>query len=134
MRFMKNTRTGVVMNYNAAVIAAGKKEIVECNELGVPIGKPDTSVDELYAKIAELEKIIKEKDLQLDMLSVALAEKEAELAAKATGEEKLRTELEEKKLDELRAIAAEAGIENTAAMKKSAVIDAIIDAKGNSGE
>ena len=53
-RFMLNKKTRAIFPYEPDTIL-GNDDMIECNELGVPIGRPDVQIDQTDAKIAEIE-------------------------------------------------------------------------------
>lgn len=125
-RFMKNTRTGAIFPYNAELMRLGRNHIVECNEQGVPVGRPETAVDKLYEQLAEKDKVIANLEIRIATLENALSNAEAKLAEVSTDVEKRRKELEDMNMDELRKIAAGMDVPS-ANLKKGALIEAILD-------
>jgi uncharacterized small protein (DUF1192 family) len=123
-RFMKNTVTGVIFRYRAEDMQANSK-LVECTEDGVIFGKSTVPVDELYARIAELERIVAEKDIRIAALENAISSAAAEKTEKKNTETK---ELEDLKVDDLKTLAVDLGI-NIDGMKKADIIAAIIAKK-----
>ena len=125
-RFMKNTKTGVIFPYNAESMRLDRKHLVECNAAGVPVGVPESSIDDLHRHITALEAENAALKSERDLLAARLAQAETALRNAETPETKRRLELESMKVDELRDIAATLGIEELAGLKKNAIIDAIL--------
>lgn len=125
-RYMVNTRTKVVWAYNANAMRLNS-DLVECNEIGVPIGRPETVTDDLYDKIIELEGVIAEKDLRISALESRLAAAEAELKAATVNPRK--EELNELNLAELRKLAESMDLDIPVRSSKSEFIDAIYAAE-----
>lgn len=130
-RFMKNTKTGVIFPYDSDSMRLGRKNLVECNAAGVPVGVPDTSIDDLVKRIDGLEKDLAAVRAERDLLASRLAQAENKLREAEDPTFKRRRELESKKLDELRSLADALGIPDAASMKKAAVIDAIMFAEAH---
>lgn len=125
-RFMKNTKTGVIFPYNAESMRLDRKHLVECNAAGVPVGVPETSIDDLHRHITALEAENAALKSERDLLAARLAQAETALRNADSPEIKRRRELEEKKVDELRDLAATLGIVELVGLRKSEIIDAIL--------
>ena len=109
-RYMKNPDTGVIFAYCAEDMRANRK-LVECTADGVVFGKSTTPTDELYARIAELERMIEKKNIRIEALESTIATMEGmkDDDAAANGENK-RKELEDLKVEDLKTLAADLGL------------------------
>lgn len=72
-RYMKNPDTGVIFEYRAEDMAANNR-LVECTADGVVFGKSTTPVDDLYARIVDLEREVEEKNLRIAALESQIAQ------------------------------------------------------------
>ena len=124
-RFMVNTKTGVIFPYDVVALKANKN-VVECNASGVPIGRPDNNLDDLYAEIDRLQKDVAEKDLRIAMLEADVERLENEKIANDPKTIRSR-ELQDMTLEALKEIAAGLGI--TIKGNKSDFVEAIIEAE-----
>ena len=125
-RFMINTKTKAIWSYDHQAIRLND-DLVECNELGVPIGRAETVTDELYEKIIELEGEIAEKNLRISALESRLAEVESELKAATVNPRK--EALGEMTAPELRKLAETLGVELPARANKAEIVDAVYAAE-----
>ena len=116
---MMNLKTGVIFDYRAEDMLANKS-LVECTADGVVFGKSTVPVDKLYARIAELERILHEKDIRIAALENAIA-------AAETAKDNGRKELENLTVEDLKTLAADLGLPTEG--KKADLISAIIAAK-----
>lgn len=125
-RYMINTKTKTIWAYDPNAIRLNDN-LVECNEIGVPIGRTETVTDELYEKIIELEGEIAEKNLRISALESRLAEVEAELKAATVNPRK--EALGEMTAPELRKLAETLGVELPARANKAEIVDAVYAAE-----
>lgn len=103
-RYMINPETQVIYPYCAEDMKANKK-LQECTVDGVIFGKAQTPVDDLYAKIAEMDRIIAEKDMRIASLESYIAKLEE---IKNAGDDvRRRRELEDMTLDDLKQLCTE---------------------------
>lgn len=125
-RYMKNEKTGVIFSYDPVALKANRN-LFECNENGIPIGRPDSLLpDDLYSKIEELNKVIEDKDLHIAMLESRVEELENKLVNSDPVNVR-RRELQELTLEELKQKAAE--LEITVRGNKSDFIEAILESE-----
>lgn len=125
-RYMVNVRTKVVWAYDANAMRLNS-DLMECNELGVPIGRPETVTDDLYDKIIELEGEIAEKDLRIAALESRLAESEALLKAATVNTRK--EALGDMTVKELKKVADGMGLDIPNSADKAEMIDMIYAAE-----
>lgn len=123
-RYMINPDTKVIYPYRAEDMKANKK-LQECTVDGVIFGKAQTPVDDLYAKVAEMEKIIAEKDMRIASLESYIAKLEE---IKNAGDDvRRRRELEDMSLDDLEKLCGEYSI--VAKGNKTNLIETILAAE-----
>jgi hypothetical protein len=125
-RYMKNPDTGVIFAYRAEDMRANKK-LVECTADGVVFGKSTTPTDELYARIAELEQMVYEKDIRIQALESYINKLETQKREFEPPQVSRRRELEELRLDDIKTIAAKMGLNTDG--RKSDIIENIIAAE-----
>jgi hypothetical protein len=125
-RYMKNPDTGVIFAYRAEDMRANKK-LVECTADGVVFGKSTTPTDELYARIAELEQMVYEKDIRIQALESYINKLETQKREFEPPQVSRRRELEELRLDDIKTIAAKMGLNTDG--RKSDIIESIITAE-----
>jgi hypothetical protein len=125
-RYMKNPDTGVIFAYRAEDMRANKK-LVECTADGVVFGKSTTPTDELYARIAELEQMVYEKDIRIQALESYINKLETQKREFEPPQVSRRRELEELRLDDIKTIAAKMGLNTDG--RKSDIIESIIAAE-----
>lgn len=123
---MKNPDTGVIFAYRAEDMRANKK-LVECTADGVVFGKSTTPTDELYARIAELEQMVYEKDIRIQALESYINKLETQKREFEPPQVSRRRELEELRLDDIKTIAAKMGLNTDG--RKSDIIESIIAAE-----
>lgn len=126
-RYMINTNTGVILPYDATVMALGNSHIKECTVDGVIYGAGNTEVDELKAQNAELQFIIDEQKRRIASLESYVLQLEDD---KNSGDDvRRRRELEDMTFDDLKKLCAEYGI--AAKGNKAALIETILRAESS---
>lgn len=145
-RYMKNTVTGVVMEYNKDVIKVSP-HIAECTPEGILIGRAPVAENTMLERITELQEkfeqaearaknfemaaqnerskfdLLKEEKSTLEKENAELKEKIAKLESEMPS---LLERLSSMKVAELRQIASERDIANIDDLKKEELIAAII--------
>ena len=145
-RYMKNTVTGVVMEYNKDVIKVSP-HIAECTAEGILIGRAPVAENTMLERITELQEkfeqaevraknfemaaqnerskfdLLKEEKSTLEKENAELKEKIAKLESEMPS---LLERLSSMKVAELRQIASERDIANIDDLKKEELIAAII--------
>jgi hypothetical protein len=125
-RYMLNTRTNVIWEYNPQAFKLNS-DLVECNEIGVPIGRPETVTDELYGKIIDLEGEVAEKNLRIAALESRLAEAEALLKAATVNTRK--EALGDMTVKELKKVADSMNLDIPNSADKAEIVDIIYAAE-----
>jgi hypothetical protein len=125
-RYMLNTITKVVWDYDPQAIKLNR-DLVECNEIGVPIGRPETVTDELYGKIIDLEGEVAEKNLRIAALESRLAEAEALLKAATVNARK--EALGDMTIKELKKVADGMNLDIPNSADKAEIVDMIYAAE-----